>query len=380
LLGCVALFEKRGVCLAIFDEEAGPISVYFKGIDKSVANKIALKSMIGSLSLTQEVGEGESIIPLQEEQKSAFVFYFAIKDDKARGGVRIGTLSFVVGKEDSDLLYSFAPILSEHSKRVVENVKKYYVYRQPVPQVLIDSVNSMLSIEEFERAVLPVSFKEYLIRSYLSRETTFHRTIIERTSIISRNREILGERIDIVGGDREQNIFWVLISRNFFKMSNEEKRDLFLYINKLRENITSLEVIFVLNEVGLRKDGTFNEKTVEKTTQIHRTSEVDGKEFDLYGTDDDGNIVWALLSKNFLAMKEEELDELNQNIFKLKRTHPSMEVFFILAEVLRTTIIQPPKPDFPDKPEGIKKILGAKREYQELMESLRKREKSREEI
>ncbi|MEM2135446.1 MAG: hypothetical protein QW261_05270 [Candidatus Jordarchaeaceae archaeon] len=368
------MFEKRGVCLSIFDEEAGPISVYFKGIEKAVANKIALKSMISSLSLSQEVDEGESIIPLQEERKSAFVFYFAIKDDKARGGVRIGTLSFVVEREDSELLYRFAPVLAEHSKRVVEDVKKYYVYRQPVPQVLVDSVNSMLSIE-FEGAVLPVSFKEYLIRSYLSRETTFHRSIIERTISISRNREVLGEKIDIVGADREQNIFWALISRNFFKMNNEEKRNLCLYINKLRENIPSLEVIFVLNELGLRTDGTFNEKTVEKTTQIQRTSEVDGKEFDLYGTDDDGNIVWALLSKNFLAMKEEELDEINQNIFKLKRTHPSMEVFFILAEVLRTTVIQPPKPDFSGKPEGIKKILGAKREYQELMESLRKKEK-----
>ena len=147
------MFENRSICFAIFDEAAGPTSVYFKGIEKAVADKIALKTMVGALALSRQVDEGESIIPIQEEQKSAFVYYFSIIDEKARGGIRIGTLSFVVNREDGDALYRFAPILSEHSKRIVQDIKKYYVYKQPVPQVLMDSVESILSID-FEKALV----------------------------------------------------------------------------------------------------------------------------------------------------------------------------------------------------------------------------------
>ncbi|WXG39767.1 MAG: hypothetical protein WED07_02885 [Candidatus Freyarchaeum deiterrae] len=162
------MFENRGICFAIFDETAGPTSVYFKGIDKTIADKIALKTMVGALALSRQVDEGESIIPIQEEQKNAFVYYFSIVDEKARGGVRIGVLSFVVNKEDGDALYRLAPILSEHSKKVVEDIKKYYVYRQPIPQVLMDSVDSILSIE-FEKLLLKKD-KESRIKGALKHE------------------------------------------------------------------------------------------------------------------------------------------------------------------------------------------------------------------
>ncbi|MHA1578977.1 MAG: hypothetical protein ACTSUQ_05065 [Candidatus Freyarchaeota archaeon] len=370
------MFENRGVCFAIFDEEMGPTSVYFKGMDKTTADKIALKSMVGSLSLSQQVDEGESIIPFQEEQKSAFVFYFSIPDENARGGVRVGTLSFVVDKEDGDALYRFAPILAEHAERIVQDIKKYYVYRQPIPQVLKKSVDNILSIEDFEKAVLPSSFKEYLISSYLSRDTTFHRSLVEKTSNVSRNEEILGGRVDIIGRDRDRNIVWMLIARNFSKMGNEEKLNLYAYVDKLRENIPTLEVIFVLNELGLRRGGTFDEETIEKITQISRTSKTGEKDFDLYGMDGDGNIIWAILSANFLAMDEDEIDELNKKIYSLKRRNPSMEAFFVLAEVLRTTELKPPKPDFEGKPGGLRKRMGAKTEYQRLLESIRKKGKT----
>jgi hypothetical protein len=162
------LFENRGICFAIFDETAGPTSVYFKGIEKAIADKIALKTMVGALALSRQVDEGESIIPIQEEQKSAFVYYFSIADEKARGGVRIGTLSFVVNREDGDALYRFAPVLSEHSKSIVQEIKKYYVYRQPIPQALIDSVESILSID-FEKALLKKD-KKSRIRSAIKHE------------------------------------------------------------------------------------------------------------------------------------------------------------------------------------------------------------------
>jgi hypothetical protein len=368
-----ALFENRGVCFAIFDEETGPTSVYFKGISKTTADKIALKTMVGALALSQQVGEGESIIPIQEEQKNAFVYYFSIADEKARGGERVGTLSFVVKKEDGDALYRFAPVLSEHSKRIVQDIKKYYVYRQPIPRVLMDSVESILSIQEFERAVLPDSFKEYLIRSYLSRNTTFHRLIVEKTKNISRHEEILGDKVDIIGRDKNRDIVWVLLYHNFSRMSDEEKQNLYLYLDKLREDIPSLDVIFVLNELGLRKGGAFDDKTIEQITQISRTSEVEGKEFDLYGTDSNENIVWALLSKNFLAMNESEMDELNKKIYQLKRANPSMEAFFTLAEIIGTPKLQPPKSDFEEKPTGLRKIREIKTEYQSFKKVPRER-------
>jgi uncharacterized protein (DUF2384 family) len=376
------LFENRAVCFAIFDEEVGPISLYSKKISKTTADKIALKSILAAVSVSQQVGEGESIIPFQEEQKSAFVYHFSIHDEKARGGERVGTISFVVDKEDGDALYRFAPVLSEHSKRIVQDIKKYYVYRQPLPQVLMDSVDSILSIQEFERASLPDSFKEYLIRSYLSRDTTFHRSIAEKTKNITRHEEILGEKVDIVGRDKNQDIVWVLLFRNFSRMSDSEKQKLFLYLDKVREDIPSLEVIFVVNEIGLRRGGAFDDKAIEEITRVSRISEVEGKEFDLYGTDSNDNIVWGLLSINFLVMGESEINELNKKIYQLKRANPSMEAFFTLAEILRSTKLQsiPSKQDLQGKPPRLRKIMGAKTEYQSLLESLRKKDKSKEKM
>ena len=162
------MFENRGVCFAIFDEHIGPISVCFKGIDKATADKIALKTMVGAVALSHQVDEGESIIPIQEEGKNAFVYYFSITDEKARGGERVGTLSFVVDREDGDELYRFAPVLSEHSKKIVQDIKKYYVYKQPLPQVLKDSVESILSIN-FEKA-LSKKDKKSRIRGALKNE------------------------------------------------------------------------------------------------------------------------------------------------------------------------------------------------------------------
>jgi hypothetical protein len=163
------LFENRGICVAISDEHLGPTSVYFKGIDRETADKIALKTMVGAVALSHHVDEGESIIPVQEEKKSAFVYYFSIPDEKARGGERIGTLSFVVDREENDVLYSYAPILSEYSKRIVQDIRKYYIYGQPIPQFLKDSIDRLLSIEDFEKE-LAKRRKRSRIKHTLKRE------------------------------------------------------------------------------------------------------------------------------------------------------------------------------------------------------------------
>ena len=367
------MFREQCVCLAIFDEEEGPTCVYAKGIDKEVADKIAVKSMVGAMTFNQQGDDGESIIPLQEEQRSIFVFNFAIPDEKARGGVIIGTLNFIVKKEDINMIYRLAPMLSEHSKRIVQDIKKYYVYRQPIPPVLMDSVDSILSVPKVERASLPIIFKEYLIQIYLSRNTTFHRSIAEKTTSISRNEEILGDKIEIVGRDKDQNIVWVLLSCNFSKMSNEEKMKLYAFLDNLGKDIPSLEVIFVLNELGLGRDGAFDENMMGNVTRISRTSEDERKKFDLCGMDANENIVWALLSKNFLAMEESEIDELNKKIYQLKRAKPSMEAFFTLAEILKTTKLQTPIADFVEKPIGLKKMRKTKTEYQTLKKSLKEK-------
>lgn len=340
-------------------------------MDRATADRIALKTMVGAVALTHQVDEGESIIPIQEEGKTAFVYYFSIVDEGARGGERICTLSFVVDRKDGVMLYRFAPVLSEYSKKIVQDIRKYYVYRQPLPQVLINSLESILSIEDFEKSILPDSFREYLIRSYLSKDTTFHHSLLEKTKNISRREEILGEKVDIVGRDKNRNIVWVLLSHNFSRMSDEEKQDFYLYLDKLRENIPSLEVIFVLNELGLRKGGAFDEKAIEGIAQVSRISEVEGKAFDLYGTDNNDNIIWALLSKNFLVMSESEIDELNKKIYQLKRENPSMEAFFVLAEVLRTAKIQPQNLDLEGKPAKLEKIKKVKNEYQSLKKSIK---------
>lgn len=159
------MFERRGVCLAIFDEDFGPTSVYFKGIDKEAADKIALKTMVGAVALSHHVEEGESIIPIQEQRRTAFVYYFSIPDEKARGGERVGTLSFVVDQEENESLYRFAPVLSENSKKIVQEVKKHYIHRQPPPQALKDSADSLLSIQDFEKELAKKTEKNIIKRT-----------------------------------------------------------------------------------------------------------------------------------------------------------------------------------------------------------------------
>ncbi|MBS7249582.1 MAG: hypothetical protein KIH08_03160 [Candidatus Freyarchaeota archaeon] len=163
------MFEHRGVCLAIYDEDFGPTSLHFKGIDKEAADKIALKTMVGAVALSHHVEEGESIIPIQEQRRTAFVYYFSIPDEKARGGERVGTLSFVVDQEENESLYRFASVLSEHSKKIVQEVKKHYIYRQPLPQALKDSMDSLLSIQDFEKE-LAKKQKKNLIKRTLKQE------------------------------------------------------------------------------------------------------------------------------------------------------------------------------------------------------------------
>ncbi len=98
--------------------------------------------MVGAVALNHHLDEWESIIPVREEKKSAFVYYFSIPDEKARGGERIGTLSFVVDREENDALYLYAPIPLEHSKRIIQDIRKY-IYNQPIPQFLKNSIDSL---------------------------------------------------------------------------------------------------------------------------------------------------------------------------------------------------------------------------------------------
>ncbi|MEM2146839.1 MAG: hypothetical protein QW279_15860, partial [Candidatus Jordarchaeaceae archaeon] len=80
-----------------------------------------------------------------------------------------------------------------------------------------------------------------------------------------------------------------------------------------------------------------------------------------------------LLSKNFLAMSETELDELNKKIYQLKRVNPTMEAFFTLAEIIRTSKLKPPESDSEEKPIKLEKIRKTKTEYQSLKKSIKEK-------
>ncbi|MEA2070016.1 MAG: hypothetical protein U9O98_01860, partial [Asgard group archaeon] len=78
------------VCFATFDDNLGPISVYQKNLSKDTANEIAMKVMVGSLSLHSENNFelcGESIIPFTKLKKIAFSYLFTIPAPDLRGGV-----------------------------------------------------------------------------------------------------------------------------------------------------------------------------------------------------------------------------------------------------------------------------------------------------
>ena len=74
-----------GVCFSVFDEEEGSIPVFYYGISKELAEKIAFKSIVSTAGICSPIiyDEASAIIPFPEENVLGFVLIFSLNDLQA---------------------------------------------------------------------------------------------------------------------------------------------------------------------------------------------------------------------------------------------------------------------------------------------------------
>jgi hypothetical protein len=117
-----------------FDERLGPVPVYSTIKDPILTKKIAVKSIVSTLTSVQtstsEKLEGEAIIPFPNENKLAFIFYASL-DQKTEGGEhRVVSLCAIVETEQKSSLYTNATTLSQEASQLKNSLNKYYIYGQ----------------------------------------------------------------------------------------------------------------------------------------------------------------------------------------------------------------------------------------------------------
>ena len=128
---------------AAFDDRKGPVAVYTTIENVELASKIAVKSIVSTLSARQsnEKVEGEAIIPFPEEGLLSFIYYVSLDQKTETGDFRTISLSYLVPTEQSASLYSNAELLSVNAKKIGQAINKEYVYGNPVSQYLQSLIN-----------------------------------------------------------------------------------------------------------------------------------------------------------------------------------------------------------------------------------------------
>jgi hypothetical protein len=129
------------VVFAAFDERVGPVAVYSTINDPIMTKKIAVQSIVSTLTSVKTSGteklEGEGIIPFPDENKVAFIFYTSL-DQKTEGGEnRVISISAIVENENKSLLYSQATVLSQEASKLKISLNKHYKYGEKLSNTLI---------------------------------------------------------------------------------------------------------------------------------------------------------------------------------------------------------------------------------------------------
>ncbi|MBD3192074.1 MAG: hypothetical protein GF308_15615 [Candidatus Heimdallarchaeota archaeon] len=142
------------VCFAAFDDKMGPISIYHNGIAQSLASEVAVKVMIGSLSLHNNEGvkdiTGESIIPFTKQSKIAFSYFFTIPASGLRGGVRSCALIVLMDADNQLQMYRSAPVLSIQCRRISKLIGERYTFDKPLSNTLKKKIDSLMNIQDFK--------------------------------------------------------------------------------------------------------------------------------------------------------------------------------------------------------------------------------------
>ncbi|MHA1186366.1 MAG: hypothetical protein ACTSXA_07750 [Candidatus Heimdallarchaeota archaeon] len=148
--------NEISVCFVTFDDAIGPISAYHKNLSEPIANEIAVKVMIGSLSIHTDNNQalcGESIIPFSKQNKIAFSYLFTIPAPKLRGGMRSCSLVVLMNAKEQLQMYRLAPILSTQCKRISKLIMEKYVFGRPLPGIIKQRIETLMDIQSFKMEV-----------------------------------------------------------------------------------------------------------------------------------------------------------------------------------------------------------------------------------
>ncbi|MHA1124446.1 MAG: hypothetical protein ACTSO7_01650 [Candidatus Heimdallarchaeota archaeon] len=148
--------NEISICFATFDDAIGPISAYHKNLSEPIANEIAVKVMIGSLSIHTDNNQalcGESIIPFSKQNKIAFSYLFTIPAPKLRGGMRSCSLVVLMSAKEQLQMYRLAPILSTQCKRISKLIIEKYVFGRPLPGIIKQRIETLMDIQSFKMEV-----------------------------------------------------------------------------------------------------------------------------------------------------------------------------------------------------------------------------------
>lgn len=142
------------VCFAAFDDKMGPISIYHNGITKNLADEVAVKVMVGSLSLHNNEGvkdiTGESIIPFTKQNKIAFSYFFTIPAPHLRGRVRSCALIVLMDEDQQLQMYRSAPVLSIQCKRISKLIGERYTFNKPLSNGIKKKIDRLMNIHDFK--------------------------------------------------------------------------------------------------------------------------------------------------------------------------------------------------------------------------------------
>lgn len=140
-----------GIVLSTIDVRTGPLPLY-SNLDQSLAKKIAIKSMISTMSFSRESDnenskiEGEAIIPFPDENIVCFIYYTTIDQISETGDNRLISLSLATETRKVGNLYKSAPKISAEAKRIAQLINTTYEYPNPISEVLKTELNKWESI------------------------------------------------------------------------------------------------------------------------------------------------------------------------------------------------------------------------------------------
>ncbi|MHA1982856.1 MAG: hypothetical protein ACW967_00790 [Candidatus Hodarchaeales archaeon] len=149
------------VVFAAFDDRKGPVPVVYN-CDKSIANKVAIKSIVSTLSARegQKKVEGEAIIPFPDEQLLGFIYYVSLDQQTSTGDFRVISLTFLAPSASANNLYTNASILSNEAREIGEMINNKFVYGEAVSPDLEQKILTWGTSEEVETEIIETEVED----------------------------------------------------------------------------------------------------------------------------------------------------------------------------------------------------------------------------